>query len=118
MTALGTIPNLSDHLVLDGLESAPLVVANQQRTLTGVSVVQVAINQGGRVLTLNGQNHFTLAQVAAIKALEGTGQAVTLIHHRGTFIVLIVKAEFTPARDLANPTDEDWYSGEITMIEV
>lgn len=118
MTVLGTITDLSDDLVLDGLENAPGIVVNQQRTLTGVSVVQVGTNLGGRVLVMNGINHFTLAQVNEIKALECTGQAVTLTHHRGTFNVLIVSATFTPARDLADPTDDDWYSGEISMIEV
>lgn len=117
MTTLGGV-TLSEHLVLSGLEPAPGVVHSQRRTLLGESVVQVAPVQGGRRLSLSGENHFTLAQIQAVKALESAGQAVTLVHDRGTFTVLIVGTPVEPAVDYADPAADDWYSGEILLIEV
>lgn len=119
MTVLGGV-TLSDHLVLDGLETAPGVVVNQQRTLTGVSVVQVGVLHGGRSLVLRGDKHFSLAQIQAVKAVEVTAQAVTLSHHRGTFNVLITGTPVAPEQIRSNPEEDPgiMYSGEITMIEV
>jgi hypothetical protein len=108
---------LSDHLVLD---IAPAEVAYKQtRLIGGASVVQVDGSTGGRTLTLSGANHWTLGQAEQIRALASAGMAVTLIHHRGTFAVLIVDtADLTPMRPYANPLDSDRYTGSITMIEV
>jgi len=108
---------LADDLVLTGLEVAA-VVAGQRRTLTGTPVLQVAESPGGRTLILDGENHFTLAQLEAVRTLSAAGQPVTLSHHRGTFAVVITAIEAEPAINYANPGPLDWYSGTITLIEV
>jgi len=117
MTTLGSV-TLSDELILSGLETAPDVVVNQRRTVTGESAVQVAPIAGGRALTLSGENHFTLAEIQAVKALAAAGSAVALVHDRGTFSVLITGTPVVPTGDHANPGSDAWYSGDITMIEV
>ena len=114
---LGTV-TLSDHLTLSGLETSPDVAVNQRRTLTGASVLQLLPTPGGRTLVLEGRHHWTYAQIAAIKALAALGAPVALVHHRGTFTVVIVAVEVTPSIDYANPSGSDWLSGSITLIEV
>jgi len=117
MTTLGSV-QLSDHLVLDGIENAPGIAWSQRRTVTGEPVVQVTPVSGGRKLTLSAENHLTLAQVQAIKEIEAAGQPVTMVHHRGSFQVLVVGVDVAPSIVHADPGPEDWYSGTITMIEV
>ena len=117
MTMLGTV-ELSDHLVLSGLETAPDIAVSQRRTISGESVIQTAPVAGGRKLTLSGENSFTLAQIEAVKALAAMGQPVSLVHHRGTFTVLVAGTDVEPVEDHADPGPDDWYSGDITMIEV
>ncbi|MBV5328493.1 MAG: hypothetical protein JZU65_12810 [Chlorobium sp.] len=107
---------LSEHLALSGLESAAVTV-NQRRTLTGVSVLQSASSPGGRTLILTGDIHFTFAQVTALRDLSAMAQPVVLIHHRGTFTVLITAIEAETIIDYADPHPEDWYSCTITLIE-
>jgi hypothetical protein len=118
-TLLGAL-SLSDDLVLSGLETAPDIVVSQKRTLSGRSVIQTAPISGGRTLTLSAERHYTLAQVQAVKALAALGQPVTLSHHRGTFQVLITATalEADDASQHANPTAAEWYSGDITLLEV
>lgn len=117
MTMLGAV-TLSNDLILSGLETAPDIAYSQRRTIEGESVVQVAPVSGGRILTLSGENHFTLAEIQAVKALAAAGQAVTLTHHRGTFSVLIIGTPVDPTFDRSNPATDAWFSGDITMIEV
>ena len=114
---LGTV-TLSDHLTLTGLETSPDVAVNQRRTLTGRSVLQLLPTPGGRTLVLEGTHHWTYAQIAAIKALAALGAPVALIHHRGTFTVVIVAVEVEPSIEYANPSGSDWLSGTVTLIEV
>jgi len=111
---------LSDDLVLSGIETADDVVVSQRRTLGGVSRLQVDPLSGGRTLTLSSDRHLTLAQVQAIKALASLGQPVTLAHHRGTYAVIITATAVEPddASTHSNPTATEWYSGDITLIEV
>jgi hypothetical protein len=110
---------LDDNLVLDGLEDYPARARSTRRTLGGRMVIQVGVAlAAGRELTLSGENHFTLAQIHAVKALEESGQAVSLVHHRGTFTVIVTATTVEPAFGYADPVADDWYSGSITMIEV
>lgn len=115
--SLGGI-TLSDHLVLTGLDSGPLVTYSITPTLGGSAVIQSDANDdaGGIKLTLVADNSLTLAQVQAIRGLRG--QTVELVHHRGTFDVIVIDTPVTPAINYADPVDDDWYSGEITMITV
>ena len=51
--------------------------------------------------------------------LPAVPEAVTLVHHRGTFLVVIADtSELVPSIEYANPTAADWYSGSVSMIEV
>ena len=112
---LGNV-TLSDHLILDGLETAPMVAHSQRRTLTGESVVQAAPMVGGRALSLRSENHLTLEQINQVRDLAG--QVVSLVHHRGTFSVLVISIDVEAALDHADPKTDDWYSGTINLLEV
>ena len=119
MTTLGAL-TLSDDLVLSGLETATEVVVTQRRTLGGVSRLQVDAISGGRTLTLSSERHLTLAEIQAIKALAALRQPVALVHHRGSYTVLITGTPVEPddASLHSNPSAGDLYSGDITLIEV
>lgn len=117
MTTLGALM-LSDHLILDGLENHAGVVVSQRRTLGGVSRLHVDPAPGGRTLSLTGDKHFTLAQVQAMQAVAGTGYPLQLVHHRGTFTVIISDVEVDQSIRYADPDGNTWYSGTITLIEV
>ena len=117
MTMLGNI-QLSGNLVLDGIDDATPIAYSQRRTILGESVLQTAPMVGGRNLVLRGDNHFRHADIVAIQDLARQGSPVTLIHHRGTFHVQIVSVDPEPVFDYADPCDDAWYSGSITMIEV
>lgn len=110
---------LSDHLILDGLESAPVVASSVRRTLGMRPVVRTLAGStvGGRELTLSGENHFTLAEVAALRGVAAAGQPVTLVHHRGTFVVTIIRIESEATIRYADPTVDDWYSAVIYLQE-
>lgn len=117
MTTLGSV-QLSDNLVLDGIESAPGIAWSQRRTIMGASVVQVTPVSGGRRLTLVSGGHLTISQAEAVRTVMEAGQPVTLVHHRGTFSVLVVSIEVEPDTRYADPAPGDTCSGTITMIEV
>lgn len=112
---------LSDHLVLDGLEKAPALAWSSRQTF-GRTVIQLMPIKGGTPVSLISENHLTLAEVQAVNDLIAAGQDVTLVHHRGTFTVVVVGHELVPDTPVANP-DEDpntddviWYSGPINLI--
>lgn len=116
-TTLGGL-SLSPDLVLTGLEASPGIIYSQRRTMSGVSVLQTAPVVGGRTLGLNSENHLSLTDIQAIQALAALGQPVTLVHHRGTFNVLIIGLNVEPVSLIANPDGTLWHSGEITLLEV
>jgi|LGVE01.1.fsa_nt_gb hypothetical protein len=109
---------LSDHLILDGLETAAPVVHSYRRLIGGAGVLQTDGNQGGRVLRLVSIKHLELAEVVAIQGLVAARQPITIVHHRGTFTVLIIETNVEPDRQRANPTADEWYSGEIVLQEI
>ncbi len=116
---------LDDNLQLYGLETSTDIDVSQVITLGGLSVLQTMPREGGRALTLvaaldgnKTKGSYTIAQVRAVKALAELGTAVTLVHHLGTFSVLIVStAEITPVFGYADNQDEEWYVGPIQLIE-
>ena len=114
---LGTIL-LSDHLVLEGVETAKLITANLRRTITGRAVVQVAHNISGRSLSLVSESHLTLQDIIDIKAIEAQGDPVPLVHARGVFSVLITGLDVTQVFSCSNPAVDEWYSGNINLLEV
>lgn len=108
---------LSDELTLD-IGPAPAAI-NQRRLIGGASCVQADGSSGGRTLTLFGEHHWTLGQIDQIRALESSAATVTLVHHRGTFrVVISATDDLTPSFAYADPASDDWYSGSITLIEV
>lgn len=117
MISLGNIV-LSDDLMLMGIDNQKSVKVRQTRTITGESFITVAKNIGGRTLALVGEFDFTLDIVNQINTLGASGGKVTLIHPRGIFTVIITGVVFTPATKNPEPELAEWYSGEITMIEV
>lgn len=108
---------LSEHLLLDiGPASAGM---SQRRLIGGALLVQTDPATGGRSLTLSGENHWSLAQVEAVRALQSQGLPMELVHHRGTFAAVIADtSDLTPSFGYADPAPDDWYTGSITLIEV
>ncbi|MGV0961799.1 MAG: hypothetical protein ACOYB1_18395 [Limnohabitans sp.] len=120
-TSLGT-RTLSDHLILQGLESAPAVAYSARRTLGGRMVTQRGPTlASGRELALQSENHLTYADVAALKAIYALGQPVTLTHPRLTATVLITGLDVQADTEFVNPSAsgaDPWYSGTINLLEV
>jgi len=116
--SLGGI-ELSNHLTLD-IQGAG-VAYSQRRLIGGAAIVQADGNDGGRSMVINSSGHMTLTQLEQIRTMQAAGQPVQLVHHRGTFDVLIVDTtDMADDFDIANP-DADatlTVSGNITMIEV
>ena len=117
---------LDDNLRLYGIETAKDIAVEQIGVLDGSSVFQTRPISGGRTLSLVAtkegntlRGKFLRSQLMAIKSLAVGGQPVTLIHHLGTFSVLIISTEdVIPVFDYADPQADDWYVGSIQMIEV
>ncbi len=109
---------LSDDLRLDGLENAAGIAYTTKRTVTGSLVVHTASNTKGRTLTLTGTYDYTKSQIDQIKEVEQQGARVSLVHPRGEFTVIITSVSVEPATQNPDPSDDEWYSGDITMIEV
>ena len=117
---LGSI-ELSDHVVLDGIEVAPERADSFSRSLFGVATrIRGPQFDGGRTLYLVSNNHITYAQMLDIKELQKSGDAVALIHPRGTFTVVVTAVDLTPDTELVDPfNDPDlWYTGTVTIVEV
>ncbi len=117
---------LDDHLLLDGLETSPDISVSTVVTLGGISDTAVMPLSGGRHLSLVAlregnslKGKILRHQLMAIKELSAQGQAVTLVHHMGTFQLLIVStSEMVPVRKYRNPQDNDPYTGPIQLLEV
>lgn len=116
--SLGGI-TLSDDLTLDIKPSG--VGYSQVRLIGGASVVQADGSTGGRTMVLNSAMHMTKVQLEQIRTLQSLGQAVALVHHRGSFDVLITDtSDMADDSDIADPDNDPTLtvSGNITMIEV
>jgi hypothetical protein len=109
---------LSDDLILSGLESAPPVAWSARRTLGKRQVVQSMPLAGGRLLSLQGDKHFSLKDLQDVLALAKLNQPVIMTHARGTFTILITAIDPEPAYLLADPDPEAYYSATITLQEV
>lgn len=116
MVSLGPVI-LSDELILTGLESSVPVIVSSRRTITGRHIVRTDPAPGGRKLSLDGTHHFTYAQRDAVVALAALGQPVTLVHHRGTFVVRIIGLQLEPSIKYRDPIGTDWLSGSILLLE-
>lgn len=119
-TRLGNI-ELSPHLRLRGLLDWPRVQFDAKRSIDGLYLYEASpAMQGGRPLTLDGTGaHFTVGQLRAILALQAQGQQVELVHHVGSFRVLITNITSPDLWiDYADYSDDDFVSASVEMVEV
>ena len=118
-TYLGTL-ELSPHLRLRGRHDWCAVNIEEKRTIDGMHLWFTDRKTGGRPLILDGEGgHFTVGELAAIRALQAAGQPVTLTHHSGTYTVLIAGIEGVDLPiDYADYNDNDWATAQINLIEV
>ena len=125
MIKIGNI-ELDDNLRLYGLEESPDLLVSQVISFDDTSTLQTMPAGNGRALSLvatrEGVNYagvFTLGQIKAIKSIAKARMATVLVHHRGTFNVLITGvSDVAIDGDLANPPDDEWCAATINMIEV
>lgn len=115
----------SDDLLLEGLDTSPPLEFTKRRYICGGLNVQVSPNDGGRILTLvaarignDVYGYFTQAQVDILNAMWQAGVAVELVHHRGTFSVLIEDVAVEPRVGVADPDADAMYVGRVSMIEM
>lgn len=119
-TRLGNI-ELSPHLRLRGLLDWPRVQFDAKRSIDGLYLYESSpAMQGGRPLVLDGTGaHFTVGQLKAILALQAQGQPVELVHHVGSFRVLITNITSPELWiDYADYSDTDYVSATVEMVEV
>lgn len=109
--------NLSDELTLD--IGQPEIGLSSRRVIGGANIVQVDGVSGGRTMTLEGMNHWTYGQSEQIRTVQASGATVILVHHKGTFQVIITDtADLVPTRKFKNPVSSTLYTGSITLLEV
>jgi hypothetical protein len=112
---------LSDHLILVGLDSSTMRATQISRSIYGVAIYNNGVAlMGGIELSLLSQNHIYYDQLQALRLLEETGEAVSLVHPRGTYRVRITGNDLAPDREVVDPfNDPDlWYSGSIYLLTV
>ena len=115
----------------DEFDWSPLAQQATEYSLTGALIVQQAVKQAGRPITLEGGREFawlTRTEVAALKALLDAGEEMTLtLHDARTFTVLPAGDEPLTVRALpvvkdsgpANPSSGARYILEtLKLIEV
>lgn len=122
--SLGGI-SLDEGLRLEGVGNQPQVAASVRKTLGGRPVVQSIPVAAGRELLLEAyrggesiRGYFTGSQFSALAALRDAAQAVTLVHHLGTFRVRILSLQLETVSGVSDPDGSTIYIGTITMIEV
>lgn len=118
-TYLGDV-ELSPHLSLRGLEDWCAFNVGEARTIDGRHLWWTDQMQGGRPLRLDGtDNHFTVAQLGQIRALQALAQPVLLRHHRGEYLVVIAGIDGPSLWiDYADYADDDQIGATVNLIEV
>lgn len=115
---------LDDSLVLVGFKNRPPVAVAVGRTILGRPVVQTSPVSGGALVLearLDGDRiygRYTGSQIDQIRTLWAAAAAVTMVHHLGTWQVIIQAVDVQDVQDYADPGATDLYTGTITMIEV
>lgn len=118
-TYLGDI-ELSPHLALRGQHEWCTANVSEARTIDGKHLWWMDAMQGGRTLQLDGSgHHFTVSQLAQIRALQALARPIELLHHTGTYHVIIQGID-SPEMwiDYADYNDDDHISATVTLIEV
>lgn len=115
---------LNENLTLTGPGNEPRALVSARQTL-GRVVVQRHPVAGGQQLILSALRidggllgEFTIAQWDLLAALRDAGQPVQLIHHRGSFRVIILAVDLSPASGVVDPDATARLIGSITMLEV
>lgn len=123
--SLGGI-TLDDNLRLDGVHTQAAIAGSARATMGGVHVQSIAMSAGKTlqlIATMDGdtvKGFFLGSQVDALAALRDAGESVALVHHLGSWQVWIPPTGISVEQvfDYADPTDDDWYVGIITLITV
>ena len=118
-TWLGDL-ELSPHLIVRGQHEWCGANVSEARTIDGRHLYWTDAMQGGRPLRLDGTGgHFTVGQLAAIRALQALAQPVALLHHSGSYNVVIQGIDSPDLWiDYADYKDDDPISATINLIEV
>lgn len=123
--SLGGI-TLDDNLRLDGVHTQAAMAGSARATMGSVWVQRIAMSAGKTlqlIATMDGdtvKGYFTGAQIAALAALRDAGESVALVHHLGSWQVWIPPTGISVEQvfDFADPDDDSWYIGTITLITV
>jgi hypothetical protein len=122
--SLGGI-TLSDDLRLTGTKNQPRIAGNVRITLGGRAVAQGTPIASGRQLVLEAVRdgdailgYFTGTQVDQICTLRDNMTTAALVHHLGTFQVIVTAVDVDDLKGVADPAAAAEYFGTITMIEV
>ncbi len=118
---------LDDDLRLDGVRNQSKLAISVRPTF-GAPVAQRCARSGGDTLTLVASSDndsvmgmFTGAQLDQIVGLRDIGEPVTLVHHLGTFTVMIPATALDAVESFeghVNPDADEWHIGSIPLITV
>jgi hypothetical protein len=100
------------------------VARSVQTTVTGAVLVESAVRQAGRPITLRGGTDYgwmTRADVLALRAWAALPAATFTLTLRGqAYTVAFADAgvDATPVIDVSDPTGGDYYIATVSLIEV
>jgi hypothetical protein len=116
---------LSDDLVWENEFDEATVAIAVNHTLGGRAVVDAMGLDGGREINIvaerSGESYtgsLLRSQVIALYATMSTAQTVTFIYETQSIQVKISSIDVRPIVMRPNPSDDDEYTGTITLIEV
>lgn len=117
---------LDDNLSLSGIEESEDIVIQSTTAFDGTVDTLTMPGADKRPLqlsaTLSGDTllgSFTLGQITALKSVARASAPVVLIHHRGTYnVVLTGVVDVVAVHDVVDPSDTDLYAATINMLEV
>lgn len=116
---------LSDDLALYGPVNGSKMLLQVQQTLGGSVVVAGLPIVSGREFVLQGSDDdgrvagvLTKTQVDQLEAMRDTMQTVELVHHVGTYSVIITAIEVQAVAGEVDPVAATWFVGTVTLLEV
>lgn len=117
---------LDDNLRLNGDISGSQIAMSIRRTFGAPVIQKVTVSAGKKLVlmaTMSGESidgSYTRLQLEQLAVHRDTGFPISLIHHLGSFNVIIppdgIQEEIM--QDYANPGPDDLYTGTVTMITV
>jgi len=116
---------ISDNMVLEGIEQADPLIVEQLRSIDGTPYLRTYNNDGGRKLSL-GTSETNRVQgiwykyvLDDIKEIQKTKLPATLTYYGKTYIVMVVSTEnIKPMHAFEPPNDCKQFLGTIDLIEV